>query len=145
MYTDLKDINSVISKLSKKDWQKLFDLIPEIEKTKNFIESGGWVEVPDNPEGFVIKPVIEKQIVWDVVDTLDELNLLIAFDWGKWDEGRKIASNQDFKNRDTITLLKLISAFIRNNRFCDGALEGRFSDRSIEKILKQIRQNVENE
>ncbi len=61
MYNDLKNISSTINKLSKKDWKKLFDLIPEIEQTEDFIESGGWVETADNPEGFVIEPIIEKK------------------------------------------------------------------------------------
>ncbi len=144
MYNDLKNISSTINKLSKKDWKKLFDLIPEIEQTEDFIESGGWVETADNPEGFVIEPIIEKKIVWDLIDTLDKLDLLIAFNWVNWEEGRKIAFKKDFENRDTITLLKLISMFIRVNRFFDGELEGRFSDRSMERILKQIKKNVES-
>jgi len=138
MYTKLEEINSVIGKLTIKDWKKLFELIPKIKKTKDFVKSGGIVEDSNNPEGFMITPIIEKKIVWNLEKTLDELNLLIAFDWPKWDEGRKIASTQQYENIDTVTLLKLISAFIRNNRFCDGALAERFEDRSIEKILKQM-------
>lgn len=142
MYSSLTDISKVINELSLKDWERVFKLIPEIEKTKDFIKSGGVVDDPNNPEGFMITPIIEKKIVWDFVETLDELNLLIAFNWSKWDEGRKIASRQDFENQDTVTLLKLISAFIRNNRFCDGALAEKFNNKSIEKILKQIKKNI---
>jgi hypothetical protein len=144
MYSNLIEITEIVNKLSLNDWNKVFKLIPEIEKTKDFVESGGIVDDPNNPEGFMITPIIEKRIVWDLEKTLDELNLLIAFDWSNWDEGRKIANNQDFENKDTITLLKLISAFIRNNRFCDGALAGKFEDKSIEKILKQIKKNIES-
>lgn len=144
MYNDLKNISSTIENISKKNWDKLFKLIPDIEKTKDFIQSGGIVDDPNNPDGFMITPIIEKKIVWDLEKTLDELNLLIAFDWSNWDEGRKIASNQDFENKDTVTLLKLISAFIRNNRFCDGALAEKFENKSIEKILKQIKKNIES-
>jgi len=145
MYSSLTDISKVINQLSLKDWERVFKLIPEIEKTKDFIESGGIVDDPNNPEGFMITPIIEKKIVWDLVETLDELNLLIAFSWSAWDEGRKIASRQDFENKDTVTLLKLISAFIRNNRFCDGALAEEFQNKSIKKILKQIKKNILSE
>lgn len=145
MYNDLNNISLTIKRISKKDWEKLFKLIPEIEKTKDFVESGGIVDDPSNPEGFMITPIIEKKIVWDLEKTLDKLNLLIAFNWADWDEGREIASKQDFENKDTITLLKLISAFIRNNRFCDGALAARFEDRSIEIILNEIKKNIEQQ
>lgn len=145
MYNNLKNISFTVKKLSKNDWNKLFALIPKIEKTKNFIESGGIVKDPKDSESFMITPVIEKNIVWDLESVLNDLDLLIAFDWAKWEEGREIANKQKFENQDTITLLKLISAFIRNNRFCDGALAARFEDRSIEKILKQIKKNREND
>lgn len=142
MYSNLTNISKVINELSLKEWDRVFRLIPEIEKTKCFVKSGGIVDDPNNPEGFMITPIIEEKIVWDLEKTLDELNLLIEFDWPNWDEGRKIASNQDFENKDTVSLLKLISAFIRNNRFCDGALAEKFENRSIEKILKQIKKNI---
>lgn len=144
MYSKLSDISEVIRNLKLKDWNKVFKLIPEIEKTDDFIENGGIVNDPNDPEGFMITPIVEKKIVWDLENTLDELNLLIDFDWPGWEEGRKIASNQDFENKDTVTLLKLISAFIRNNRFCEGALAEKFEDKSIEKILKQIKKNIES-
>ena len=143
MYSKLADINKVIDGLSLDDWNRLFYLIPEIEKTNDFIKSGGLVDDPDDPDGFIITPVTEKKIVWDVVGTLNDLNLLIDFNWPAWDEGRMLANNQNFVNKDTVTLLKLISAFIRNNRFCDGALAEKFEDRSMEKILKQIKKNIE--
>jgi hypothetical protein len=144
MYNNLENISSTIKKLSKNDWEKLFALIPKIEKTKCFIKSGGIVKDPNDPDSFIITPIVEKKIVWELESVLNDLNLLIAFDWAKWDEGREIASKQKFENQDTITLLKLISAFIRNNRFCDGALAGKFEDKSIEKILKQIKKNIES-
>lgn len=142
MHTKLNNIDKVINELSLKNWDRVFKLIPEIEKTKDFVKSGGILDDPDDPEGFMITPIVEKKIVWDLEDTLNELNLLIEFDWPHWDEGREIASNRDFENKDTVTLLKLISAFIRNNRFCDGALADKFEDKSIEKILKQIKKNI---
>ncbi len=138
-----EDISGAIKKLSKEEWKKLFDLIPEIEKTEKFTKGGGVVKEPDNPDVYIINPVIEKKIVWDFRNIMNELDLLIDFDWMDWDEGREIASNQDFEGRDTITLLKLISAFIRNDHFCEGALAARFEERSIEKILKQIKKNIE--
>ena len=72
-------------------------------------------------------------------------NLVIPFNWSKWDKGREIVNNGIYKNLDTITLLKILTAFIRNNRFCDGALAERFKDRSIETILNEIKNNIEQD
>ena len=145
MYTKLESIPTIINELSKSEWDRLFKLIPQIERTENFATKGGFAKDSENLKNFKIMPSVENQIVWEVEKVLDELNLLIIFDWADWGEGKRIAEKQDYNNRDTVTLLKLISAFIRNNRFCDGVLAERFEDRSIEKILKQIKKNVEND
>ena len=143
MYNNLENIASTIDNLSKKDWKKLFDLIPRIEQTKHFTLEKGLEKDPVSGD-IIIKPISEKKIVRELVYILDELNLLIDFNWVDWKEGREIDVGKDFENQDTITLLKLISAYIRNDRYCDGLLASKFENRSIEKILKQIKKNIEN-
>lgn len=143
MFLDIKNISSHLNKLSNRDWEKLFSLIPQIEETKKFIEGGGLIEDVNDPNSFIITPIIEIKIVHDFQKVLAKLGLIINFDWGGWDEGRIIAKKMNFENLDTVTLLKLLTAFVRNNRFCDGALAARFEDRTIEKILKEIKKNIE--
>jgi hypothetical protein len=139
MFHTLEDIATHLDSLSNDDWNKLFYLIPIIESTEEFITGGG-AEMDDNdPETIRITPVLSANIVHDFEKVMYDLDLVIDFDWGSWDEGREIATNKNFKNQDAITLLKLLTAFIRNNRFCDGALAGRFKDKSIESILKVLR------
>jgi hypothetical protein len=74
---------------------------------------------------------------------MQELDLIIHFDWPFWDEGREIVKKGNYSNLDTETLLKILTAFIRNNHFCEGALAERFEDRTIEIILKELKKNVE--
>jgi hypothetical protein len=145
MISKLIDISKVIDELSLKDWERLFKLIPEMEKTKDFIKGGGIIDDPNDPEGFMITPIVEADIVQVFEKTLYDLSLIIDFNWPGWDEGRTIADDQDFENKDTVTLLKLFTAFVRNNRFCDGVLAQKFEDRTIEKILKQIKKNIESQ
>ncbi len=142
---ELENISAHLEKLTKEDWGKLFDLIPEIEVCKKFVESGGFQEDKDKPDSFIITPVIEAKVVLDFEDIMYELELDIPFNWPAWDEGREILRKGKFSNLDTITLLKLLTAFIRNNRFCDGALAARFEDGTIGKILKEIKRNIEVE
>ncbi len=140
---EIEDISVHIEKLSKNDWGKLFALIPKIESTENFIKNGGFIEDKENPESFKITPIIETKVVLDFESIMYELELVIPFNWSKWDKGRDIVSNGKYCNLETITLLKILTAFIRNNRFCDGALATRFEDRTIEKILKELKKNIE--
>lgn len=131
-----------IKTLSKDDWERLFVLIPIIESTDNFIEGGGIEEDEYDPNSFKITPVQSAKVVRDFEKVVYDLKLVIDFDWGSWDEGREIASTGDYENLDTVTLLKLLTAFIRNNRFRDGALASRFEDKSIENILKELKEEM---
>jgi len=72
------------------------------------------------------------------------LPIIISFDWGAWEEGRKIASNDDF-DFDTLDIpekCKLITAIVRNNRFCDGVLVSAFESGLILRILKSIEKQI---
>lgn len=53
---------------------------------------------------------------------------IISFDWGAWEEGRKIANDENFAfdSVDLLTKCKLITAIVRNDRFCEGALVSAF-------------------
>jgi len=81
----LENISVHIGKLSKNDWGKLFALIPIIESTENFIKSGGIIEDKEDPESFTITPIIETKVVLDFESIMYELELVIPFDWSKWD------------------------------------------------------------
>ena len=75
---------------------------------------------------------------------MEELDLIIPFAWSSWDYGKAIFEKGEYKNLDTIILLKLLTAFIRADHFSYGAgLASRFEDRTIEKILKEIKKNIE--
>ena len=61
------------------------------------------------------------------------------FDWGSWYEGREIASNpEQISNCDILTIRKLITALVRNERFCEGALQGAYKRGAINAILMRI-------
>ena len=139
MFHTLNDMAFHIETLSKNDWDKLFSLIPEIQSTEKFVVGGGLIEDKDDPFSFSITPVHVAKIVCDFEKIMNDLGLVIDFNWGSWDEGRILADNESFENLDSITLLKLLTAFIRNNRFCDGALASRFENKSIVKILVQLK------
>jgi len=133
-----------IERLSKDDWEKLFSLIPKIESTKEFSTGGELIEDKNDPDSFNITPEFAIQIVYDFLDIMEELDLIIPFAWSHWDYGKAIFEKGKYKGLDTLTLLKLLTAFIRADHFSYGAgLASRFGDRTIEKILKEIKKNIE--
>ena len=139
----LENISAHIEKLSINDWAKLFALIPVIESTEKFVKSGGVIKDKENPDSYKITPIIADKVVLDFERIMYELGLVISFYWSKWDKGKNIVKKGEYSNLETITLLKILTAFIRNNRFCDGALAAMFEDGTIETILKELKKNIE--
>lgn len=60
------------------------------------------------------------------------------FDWSGWKEGRAMRLT-DVATADLLTLRKLLTAFVRNDRFCGGALSAKCSDGWVEQILRRLR------
>jgi hypothetical protein len=133
MYLTEENYVDAINSYDRGHWQPLLDLIPVIESTDQFEEI-----VNSKYDGFA--PIPHVKIVQNFVELAYELGVIVDFEWFKWDDGRKIASNKDF-NYDSIdipTKCKLITAIIRNDRFNDGVLVSAFESGLILKILQSI-------
>ena len=110
-----------IKSYSISELKPLLDLIPEIENTKNFDEMAGGV----TENGITSLPYSNhSEVVLRFLKAVYDIPIIISFDWGSWNEGREIANDEsfDFESIDIPTKCKLITAFVRNDRFCDGAL-----------------------
>jgi hypothetical protein len=135
-----------INSFTKDDWLPLFNLIPEIIKSKEF---GRIDEERDFRKTgiFHLEPYIKGEIVRKFLEIVYEIPIIIDFDWSSWDEGRRIVSNEtfDFDSIDIPTKCKIITAIVRNDRFCDGVLIDAFESGLMLKILYSIKRQVELE
>jgi len=142
MLLDENNYKEQIHAFTQQDWQPLIELIPKVEST---LKLGEWASAEKNEEETIQFPdCIEETIVSQFLDIVYRLPIIISFDWGAWEEGREIASNDDF-DHDTLDLptkCKLITAIVRNNRFCDGVLVSAFESGLILRILKSIEKQI---
>ena len=140
MILDAQDCADRINAYTLRDWRPLFALIPKIETTSVF----GELKVEEK-DGVIQLPYWRPApVVSQFLEVVYTIPIIINFDWLSWDEGRKIARDKDF-DFDTIDLptkCKLITAIVRNDRFCDGALVSAFESGLILKILKSIEKEV---
>jgi hypothetical protein len=136
MAKNLDEIEQHLQSLSADDWQTLFELIPEIEKTKSF---GEW-----SFGGNQFPYINYDKIVDRFLNVVYDLELIINFKWPEWDEGRDIfkEENQDFKRFDLVTLCKLMTAVVRNDRFCEGALKSSFECGNMLEIIKAMQEKT---
>ncbi len=136
-------VDERLKTMTYEEWERLFEIIPLIESCEEFAMGGGLIEDEDDPESYIIVPSENSKIVYDFERLMSDLRLIISFNWSHWDAGSEIARSGKYENLDAVTLIKLLIAFIRSNRFCDGALAARFEDGSILKILKELKKIVE--
>jgi hypothetical protein len=124
------------------DWKPLLELIPIIEKTEKFSEI--WQQ-KYTEDGVMIMPYIHPhEVFYQFDEIVYKIPIIISFDWGSWDEGRRMLQDESF-NFDSIdipTKCKLISAIVRNDRFCEGALVSAFRSGEMLKILKSIERQI---
>ena len=119
----------------------------DLEKLVSKIENhnGPWLERAggEELEGGVIQIpyVIADQVALEALSFLYDNELIINFNWSKWDEGREIFASKDenkFDMLDRDTTLKLLTAVARNNRFNDGAWASLFESGDAEKLFKRL-------
>ncbi len=131
-----------VASMTPEDWRPLLDLIPRIEKTKSF---GDLPDIKRNKDGNLELMTSEPApVVRDFRSIASNLGIMIPFDWGDWDEGRQMAGNPEF-DYDSVGIpakCMLITAIIRNDRFCEGALISAFRSGLILRILKAIKRQV---
>ena len=125
------------------DWKPLLDLIPEIEKVKKF---GDDTEATKLLEKGIIhmNPYVEHEIIEEFRQACYAIPIIIGFNWGAWDEGREIVSDEhfDYDTIDIPTKCKIITAILRNDRFCSGRLIEAFETGMMLKVLKSINKQL---
>ena len=80
-------------------------------------------------------------ITYEAMKFLYDNNLIISFNWADWDDGRDFFKNKNqnkYDNLDKESVLKLLTAVARNDRFCDGAWAGLFESGDAHKLFKRL-------
>ncbi len=133
----LNKLSYHLKNISQEDWERLFQFIPLIKEHESF---GKMKAGEKDAKGIIEFPyVIPHKVVDDFTDIMYKLNLVIDFDWGKWTAGSKIVANGSYKNHNEITLIKILTAIIRKDRFQEGLLAEAFENGTIGKILSELK------
>ena len=77
----------------------------------------------DKVDDVIQMPYLEySEKVIEFFRLLYSAKFLVDFDWGGWDEGRDIIGSPELiQQADLLTLRMLLTAVMRNDRFCRGA------------------------
>ena len=138
-YNYIEKINSY----KEQDWKPLLDLIPKIEKVKKF---GDYTRAMRLLKKGIIDmtPCDEHQVVIEFRKLTYSIPIIIDFNWGAWEEGREMVINEnfDYDSIDIPTKCKIITAIVRNDRFCINRLVEAFETGMMLKVLKSIQKQL---
>lgn len=138
------DLPLHLKTITSKQWNNLFQFIPEIKQSKNF----GYLTPSKKKDKNIIEfpSYVQTDVVSRFKKTIYDLGLIFSFDWPAWEEGRKIlnSTSPDFEKLSIITLCKLITVIVRSNRFCDGTLIMNFKNGITTNILEAIKKQTQN-
>lgn len=123
-----REIKKQLESMPRSDWNRLFDLMPEIEQTKDF----GQPYIRTTP------------VVHKFGDLVYDLGLVVPFDWSKWPEGVAAIDNEsaDFETFATWDLVKAIALIMRKDHFSNGTLVCKFNEGIMQKILVALRRKI---
>lgn len=135
-----QEIKTRINSLTTQDWSELLDLYERVIHHKgSFSGTGGGQKLPS---GAIQMPyTIEEPIVEEVQEFFVNKHLVVPFDWPQWEEGEAMLRQKSEERFNAISLedtVKLFTAVIRNDRFCDGAWADLFENGNAAKLLKRL-------
>ncbi len=137
------EIIDSVNALTVHDWLQLQALYERvITHTGSFSKMGGGQEIE---KGVIEMPyTIEEPIISEVRKFFLEKHLIVMYDWSHWNEGKamfKVGEADRFKETNVEDTIKLFTAVMRNDRFCDGAWADLFENGDGAKLLKRLLAN----
>jgi hypothetical protein len=126
--------------LSPEALSQLRDLVARIEQHQGPWSTVGGGERQSN--GAITMPWVQMHsLAYEAMAFLYDNELVIPFDWPAWEEGRAIFRDRTsgtFERLDRMTVLKLLTAVARNDRFNEGAWADLFDAGDGRRLLKRL-------
>lgn len=130
--------NQENKKLTPEGIRKILEFLPQFQG-KSF-KAGQW-----HPSGKIDKntssfPYFEySDLASKFIQTLYDEGFIYPFDWSNWSYGIKLSQNHNLiQKANLLTLRKLITAHVKQDRFCDGHLASVFQSGLVIRVLERI-------
>jgi len=125
-----KEHLEALKKITEEQWQALAGLLDKIKRIEQITYVNEFQAAPEEAD----------ILITAIYHFLHELKIVYPFDWPNWDEGSWLHKSPglDFNRLDLLTLCKLVTAIVKNDRFSGGNRISHFEDGTMQKILEAI-------
>jgi len=136
-------MNSGASKPLKERLHALAEFLPEFERPD--FEFGHWEHPPSEEPGVTILSWFELgEVASAFVQVAYEMGWVWDFDWVTWMQTPEATNLRDnplaLAHATPDQLAKLLTVFIRQDRFCEGALESAYEQGLLTRIVRRAAQ-----
>lgn len=119
--------------------EKVLEFLPKFQDAK--FKPGKWHYSEQFDENTSTFPYFEySNSVSKFLHTLHDDGFVYPFDWGSWNYGVKLSRNPELiQKANLLTLRKLMTAHVRQDRFCEGHLASIFENGLVIKRHPKIK------
>lgn len=145
-----EEIAAVLAAISPDGWDRLWRAVDELDGVQGgssaLVHWAGGEQVGTTMVRGVEKPVhlmpyaVYSDAVNRLVRQLYELQLVTTFNWPEWEGTDRYRSGRDLAEAPVADAVRLITAVVRSDRFCDGAIATAIEDGTLPAALRRLRQ-----
>ena len=123
---------------TKDDIDRILAFLPIFERAD--FKAAQWIFYGELEDGSIPMPYCDySPAVIEFVTVLEETGFLICFDWCSWEQSSELDDIERIKTADIETLRKLLTYYVRCDRYCEGHLAVVFETGCIKAILNRLK------
>lgn len=145
------EVEATLAAQPTERWQELWDAVDALEAQP---ESATWAggqqidtAVVDGTERpvFQMPYVIYSDAVERVLRLLYDLDVVTPFRWPEWDGVTLYRSGRGLSEAPVADAVRLATAVVRADRFCEGTIAATIEDGTLQAILRRLRRWFDDE
>lgn len=138
-------IAAALTAVSIDQWDKLWAAVDAVTAEESHATWAGGDVVDTTIVDGVERPVIQMPYavysapMERLLELIGELGLVVPFDWMSWDGLDRYRTGDRWAQAPVTDAVRTITAIVRSERFCDGAIGGAWRDGTLPSALARLR------
>jgi hypothetical protein len=123
-------------------WQEVWQCVDSLLPADLVATPGGGQLIEEHADGtqvFQAPHVVYSAKIERIVGLLYQLDVVIPFDWAAWGGWTRYPGGRGLEAAPVADAARLLTAIIRHDRFCDGAIAAALADGSFGAALARLR------
>ncbi|WP_040782356.1 DUF6508 domain-containing protein [Nocardia pneumoniae] len=135
--SDNPAIESALRAARPEAWHRLWSAVDEV-RTEDAESQASWRF--ENPDGSLALPYADySDAIRRMIESLHGVDAIVSFPWMKWDFKSVYPGGQGLDTAPVADAARVLTAVVRGERFCDGAILAALGDGTLLSALQRLR------